>query len=51
MKDWFDVTHDVMSLIDVPEVNNLLTGKIWALETPGGRTYLSDVVLGTLFGT
>jgi hypothetical protein len=51
MKDWFDVQHDIISLIDVPEVTSLLTGKIWSLEKPGGRTHLSDIVVGTLFTT
>jgi hypothetical protein len=45
----FDVWADMISLIDVPEVNNLLTGKIWSLQKPGGRSHLSDIVVKTLF--
>ena len=51
MKDLFDVHEDIISLIDVPAVTSLLTGKIFSIYRPSGRNHLSDIVVKTLFGT
>ena len=44
MKDGFDVPEDIISLINVPEVNTLLSGGIYAGSRPNGSTSIDIVV-------
>jgi len=48
MKDCFDIVSDVVSLIDVPAVHSVITGKIWKHFMPGNRE-ASDIIVKTLF--
>lgn len=49
MKDSFDVTADVISLINVPVIKNLITGDIYADDRPDGSVLIDIVV--NCFGT
>ena len=42
------MVSDVASLIDVPEVHSVITGKIWQHFIPGNRE-VSDIVVRALF--
>lgn len=45
MKDSFDVMADVISLIDKPEVTNLIDGSIWSNARPDNSSK-TDIVVG-----
>ena len=45
MKDAIDVTIDIRSLINVPEVTSLINGDIFQTERPSKRAGLSDIVI------
>lgn len=45
MKDAIDVTIDIRSLINVPEVTSLINGAIFQTEKPSRRAHLSDIVI------
>jgi len=50
MKDSFDITEDVISLINIPEVTTFITGKIYADSRPN-ISNKQDIVVRVLAGT
>ena len=47
MKDGFDIVTDIRSLINIPSITGLITGKIWPTELPSGRTE-TDIAINSL---